>query len=128
MRAVLFCFIAEFFCNHGMITGNHFMNVIETTLWNIALGGLIPDTLKLFLKSKEIFDNHPEIDASQVNRYILCCLICFIIFVVQVSFDHMPTQYKLWKEGQLLTETIGNPHDYNFWDGLKSTLFDRTVS
>jgi len=52
MSAVVLCFVAEFFCNHAMITGNHFMNVIETTLWNIALGMLIPDTLKLYVKAK----------------------------------------------------------------------------
>ena len=80
VRAVVLCFIAEFFCNHGMITGNHFMNVIETTLWNIALGGLIPDTFKLYQIVGQV-ETFTEIDASQAKRFVLFCLICFIIFV-----------------------------------------------
>lgn len=125
IQAVVLCFIAEFPCNYACITGIHFFNVIETTLWNIALGMLIPDCYRLYNKSKELFDNHNEIDGSQVTKFILYCLITCVVFLTQVSFDHMPTQYRLWVEGK---EIENNSHLYDFWPGLKSTIFEREVS
>ena len=37
----------------------------------------------------------------------------------------MPCQYRLWVEGGQLDN---NPHKYDFWTGLQSTIFERTVS
>lgn len=122
---MILIFIAELFCNHAMITGNHSLNVVETTLWNIALGMLIPDTLTLFLRSKQIFGNHDQIDGSQVIRFTLYCLVIFSVFIVQTSIDYLPTQYRLWYEGEQMTD---NPHKYEFWPGLISTIKERNVT
>lgn len=81
IAAAVLCFVAEFFCNHAMITGNHFLNVIEASLWTIALGILIPDTIKMIIRAKKIFDNHPDIDGSQLILFlwfVLATCICFV--------------------------------------------------
>lgn len=64
ITAVILCVIAEFFCNHAMIVGNYFLNVIEASLWTIALGMLIPDAIRMIVRSRAIFKQDSKIDAS----------------------------------------------------------------
>jgi hypothetical protein len=66
ITAVVLTAIAECFCNHAMITGNHFLNVIEASLWTIALAMLIPDTIRLYVRSRIIFENQKKLDGSQL--------------------------------------------------------------
>ena len=52
--SVVLCATAEFFCNHGMFVENNWYNVVETSLWNIALFILIPCTIYLLRKLNRI--------------------------------------------------------------------------
>lgn len=45
--ASVFCTLAEFFCNYAMFTECYWYNIIETSLWTVALGSLIPCCLFL---------------------------------------------------------------------------------
>mgnify|MGYP007015552864 CR=1 FL=1 len=63
IMAVVLTSIAEFFCNHAMITGNHFSNVIEASLWTIALAILIPDSIRLYVVAKRVFSEKSNVDA-----------------------------------------------------------------
>jgi hypothetical protein len=96
ISAVFLCAIAEFFCNHAMIVGNYFLNVIEASLWTIALGILIPDAIRLIVRSKTIFKNDDKIDASQIDKFLGCFIVMSTFFVAEVSIDYIPSQYKLW--------------------------------
>jgi hypothetical protein len=52
--AVFLTFIAEFFCNYGMFTLDYFSNVVETSLWTIALALVFPYACNLVRRAKEI--------------------------------------------------------------------------
>ncbi len=47
-------FIAEFFCNYGMFTLDYFSNVVETSLWTIALALVFPYAIDLMIRAKRI--------------------------------------------------------------------------
>ena len=52
--AVVLTFIAEFFCNYGMFTLDYSSNVVETSLWTIALALVFPYACNLMRRAKEI--------------------------------------------------------------------------
>ena len=94
--AVFLCFTAEFFCNHATITLCYFWNVIETSLWTVALGALIPGVLRLNRRAKQIHgarasrQKQEEIDATSVIFFTYMVLLVCILFVVQLCVDHIP--------------------------------------
>jgi len=45
---VVLCSMAECCCNYAMFTLDYFPNVIETSLWTVAMGSLIPYSFWLF--------------------------------------------------------------------------------
>jgi hypothetical protein len=61
--AVFLCFSAEFFCNHATITLNYKWNVVETVLWTVALGALIPGVIKLNKRARRV-NNAPIVGTA----------------------------------------------------------------
>lgn len=91
--SVALCIIAEVFCNHAMYTTNTYWNLYETILWTIAIGMLIPVALYMrYLIYLRIPEN--KYNANEIKIITTLILIAGIVFVFELLFDHIPSQYK----------------------------------
>jgi len=124
MASIAMCILAEFFCNHGMFVENYFYNVIETTLWTLALGILIPCCVYLLHELQTISDQYSKgittVDVSQTRLYLIMMFLVCVAFVIELCQDHIPMCYRMWK----LKEAAGTP-DRDLLEGIKSSMFDR---
>lgn len=99
--SVVLCATAEFFCNHGMFVENNWYNVIETSLWNIALFILIPCSVYLLNKLNRIRpDKGLRVETYWTRRFLQLLIVVCVAFVADVTTDHVPMQYRLWQEGE----------------------------
>jgi hypothetical protein len=150
--AVFLCFTAEFFCNHATITLDYKYNVCETVLWTIALGALIPGVIKLNRRASRIngtpiaekepaierqlsqrasskrpraqsAPSEKTIDSTAVILFTYMIALTCILFVGQLCLDHIPLQYRLWREDVASGATF-KP----FFIGLESSINERVVS
>lgn len=86
--AIVLCFFAEFFCNHALFTLNYLFNVIETSLWTVALGLVTPYALHMTYWSYKI--DSKDINARSVLIFSLFTSAVGISFVGQLLMDHIP--------------------------------------
>ena len=99
-QAFVLCFIAEFFCNHAVFTENYLMHVIETSLWGVALGCLIPCSLYLYSQASLIkSDGERSVDMKQTFNFIIIITWLNILFVLGLVSDHIPMCYSEWQAG-----------------------------
>ena len=99
-QAFVLTFIAEFFCNHAVFTENYLMHVIETSLWTVALGALIPCSLYLYSQASLIkSDEDRSVDMKQTFNFIIIITWLDIIFVLGLVSDHIPMCYNEWQNG-----------------------------
>ena len=92
-------FIAEFFSNHGMFTGDYRYTLVEVTLWTIGLGSLIPCCLWLLGQTKDIktFETF-KVDFQQTRYFLLMLLAVCVAFCYFLVTDHIPMVLNQIKE------------------------------
>ena len=90
--AVFLTFIAEFFCNYGMFTLDYFSNVVETSLWTIALALVFPYACNLVRRAKEIQDSelNKSVNVSYIFYFAVMSAIVSFSFVAFLVYDHIP--------------------------------------
>ena len=152
--AVFLCFTAEFFCNHATITLDYKWNVCETVLWTIALGALIPGTIKLNRRalklngqlverqadpvqletqlSQRSSKRRPRAQSAASEKTMDCTSVIFFTYMIALTC--------ILFVGQLLVDHI--PLQYRLWQedaaanaqfkpffiGLNSAINERIVS
>ena len=123
-QAFVLCFVAEFFCNHAVFTENYLMHVIETTLWGIALGCLIPCGLYLYSQASLIVSNDERsVDMKETFNFIIIFTWLNIIFVLGLVGDHIPMCYSEWLKG------VSDNREYpGVYEGVKDSMFERNKS
>ena len=89
--AVYLCATAEFFCNHGMFVENCWYNIIEVSLWTIAMLLLIPCSIYLLRRLDKIKPQKGQrIDTYWTRRFLQLLLAVCVVFVGDATTDHIP--------------------------------------
>lgn len=81
IAAVVLCSIAECCCNYAMFTLDYFPNVIETSLWTVAMGSLIPYSYWIWQQALQC-SKFKQVDVSSIKWFAFSILITCASFVL----------------------------------------------
>lgn len=94
--SIFLCCVAECCCNYAMFTTDYLGNVIEASLWAIAISMLLPYALRLHIMTQRL--GNAYVDTTHVLLFSTSTLLACTLFTAVVVSDHVPLQFRLWKE------------------------------